>query len=64
MLKLSRKQELQLIDLGLQKLIESLSPKPIKSEPKPKTRKWSKAQRKKHAETMAQKWGNKRKSSK
>jgi hypothetical protein len=69
MLKLNRKQELALINLGFQKLLDSLVPHKIKTVKKSsripwnkgkKTRKWTKAQREKYAETMRQKWGDRK----
>ena len=64
MLKLTRKQELALIDLGLQKVIDSLTVSKPKSAPretpKPKTRRWTTAQRKKFQKSMKKKWAEKR----
>ena len=62
-IELSRKQELYLIDLGLQKLLDSLivpsnGKKPEKSEPK--KRGWSPTQRKRFAATMKRVWKKKR----
>jgi hypothetical protein len=68
MLKLNRKQELALINLGFQKLLDTLVVTKSKSVKKhipwnkgKKTRKWTKAQRAKYAETMRQKWGDRNK---
>lgn len=66
MLKLTRKQELQLIDLGLEKLLEKLfptvksQPKPVKVKKEPEKRKWTKAQRHAFSLTMKKKWAEKR----
>lgn len=62
---MNRKHELFLIDLGLQTLLNQMVGKPSKKEKKerkPKTRKWTKAQHEKYAETMKKKWEQKRKS--
>ena len=67
MLKLSRKQELALIDLGLNALIDKLSaspkPKSVKvTTPKSTNKKrWTKERRARFAETMARKFANKHK---
>lgn len=60
-MKLTRKQELLLIDIGLATLVNNLSkPTPIKKENGgAKKRKWSKERHKKYAETMAKKWNKK-----
>lgn len=60
--KLTRKQELQLIDIGLQKLLEdSLK---IRKPTKTTTKKsgWSKSQHEKFSKTMARKWSKRKKS--
>ena len=57
---MNRKQELYLIQLGLETLLNKViaPPKP-KKEKKFRKAKWTKAQHKKYAETMAKKWGKK-----
>jgi hypothetical protein len=55
-MKLNRKQELKLIDLGLQSLINGL----ITTKSTDKCRKWTKNQHKKFAASMAKKWTAKR----
>lgn len=70
-MKLTRKQELYLIDLGLSQVIDNLMGH-VKSKRTPwnkgirknglkKARKWTKEQRAKYAETMKRKWGNRSK---
>jgi len=61
---MNRKHELFLINLGLETLLERMSTKvkpKVQVKPKKKFReaKWTKAQHKKYAETMAKKWGKK-----
>lgn len=65
--KLTRRQELALIDLGLSQLLESLNiPKPVKkkSTPKPEKkkagRKWSPEQRAKFQASMKKVWKKRR----
>ena len=63
-MKLTRKHELLLIDLGMRQVLDNLLPKPkAKKKVATKTigRKWTKAQRKKFAESMKKKWTAKRK---
>jgi len=65
--KLTRRQELALIDLGLSRLLDEVLniPKPTKkakTTPKPekkKSRKWTKAQREKFQATMRKVWKKK-----
>jgi hypothetical protein len=58
---MKRSHELFLINLGLEALLEKATAKPVvkKVEKKSKKKKWTKAQHKKYAETMAKKWGKK-----
>jgi len=59
---MKRSHELFLINLGLETLLEKAVGKPVakvKKPGKPKGKKWTKAQHKKYAETMAKKWGKK-----
>jgi hypothetical protein len=58
---MNRKHELFLINLGLETLLERVSSKPKVTVVKNRKAKWSKAQHKKYAETMAKKWGDKKK---
>lgn len=62
-IQLSRKQELYLIDLGLQKLLDSLivssNGHSVKKN-EPKKRGWSPTQRKRFAATMKRVWKKKR----
>ncbi len=62
MLKLTRKQELQLIDLGLEVLINRMIPVKVKKvkEPKPKEKKMSAAARKAIGQRMKAYWAKKR----
>jgi hypothetical protein len=63
MLKLTRKQELQLIDLGLEKLLErtlSTSKSVKMKNNEPKKRKWTNAQRRAFSLTMKKKWAERR----
>ena len=56
---MNRKQELYLIQLGLETLLDRVT-KPKKVEKKKfRKAKWTPAQHKKYAETMAKKWGKK-----
>ena len=61
---MTRKQELFLIELGLQTLIDKVTKrseeKLKQSEPKPKKRRWSKAQHEKFAKSMAKVWAEKK----
>jgi hypothetical protein len=59
-MKFTRTQELQLIDIGLGKLLESLTQKPKLIERKPQSE-WTEARRKKFSATMKKKWKEKRK---
>lgn len=52
-MKLTRKQELALIELGFQKILESLT---TTKTAKTKGRKWSTAQREKFQKSMKKKW--------
>ena len=58
MVKLNRKTELYLIDLGLQKVLANLLPK-VKKVKKPKGRKWTSAQRTKFFKSMKKTWKKK-----
>lgn len=67
-LKLTKKQEAALVNLGLNTLLNSATTerasvvhKKKDNRPRKTSRKWSKAQHKKYAETMARKWDSKRK---
>jgi hypothetical protein len=62
-MKLTRQQELALIQIGLNSVLNGLISKP--KNPRSKSRKtkkrqWSDAQRKKFAKTMAQVWKDKK----
>ncbi len=67
-MKLNRKQELLLIDLGLRWLLEHLpqaltataAVKPVAHKPRKKKRKWSSEQRKKFAASMKKVWERKK----
>ncbi len=63
-MKLTRQQELSLIDFGMAQLLAQLvTPKGTdtkKAQTRKKKRKWSKAQRDKFAKTMAATWKRKR----
>ena len=58
-MKMNRKHELFLINLGLEALLERSLPtkKVVVVKEKVKSRKWSQARHKKFAETMAKKFG-------
>lgn len=59
MLKLSRKQELQLIDLGIEKVLEKMFPPKSTNKPKIEKKsgkKWSAERRKKFSQAMKKKW--------
>jgi len=62
-MKLTRKQELALIDIGLKTLLNGLVsneyPKRSVSKPKRRKRQWTEAQRKKFSATMRKKWAEK-----
>ena len=56
-MKLTRKHELFLIDIGLRQVIDNLLSKPKKVKPAKKIgRKWTKAQRDKFTQSMKEKW--------
>ena len=57
--KLSRQQELYLIGLGLQKLLEINSVRPVEKK-KPEVRKWTDTQHRKFKASMKKVWKKKR----
>jgi hypothetical protein len=59
-MKLTRKQELALIEFGMGQLLNQLIPIKIKKDKAPSKRTWSDARRKKFAKTMAKVWAKKR----
>lgn len=63
MTKLTRQEELFLIDLGLRELIRRSIEKPTVKKtvvPVPKVKKWTDAQRKKFSQTMKKKWAERK----
>ena len=59
MVKLNRKTELYLIDLGLQKVLSNLVAPTVKKVKKPKGRKWTPAQHAKFLKSMKKTWKKK-----
>jgi len=63
-MKLTRQQELVLINIGLSHVLNGLvkptTKKVSKKKPKSTKRKWSETQRKKFAKTMAKVWKDKK----
>lgn len=61
-MKLTRKQEVKLIELGMMKLLESLIPEPVKSKPIKTKRHWTQTAsgKKKMARSMRKMWAKKR----
>lgn len=72
-LRLTRKQELALIELGFQKVLETLTngndgsvtiDKPKRVYPRNRKHKWTAEQRAKFSDTMRKKWAERKKLSK